>query len=83
MDASLSSALILMIVGMITVFSILGIVVLGGQILIRLTNRYVPEVYSDTDKESTSITDKEVAIISAVVAEVTNGHATHVKIDKI
>lgn len=83
MVASLSSALLLMIVGMITVFSILGIVVLGGQILIRLTNRYIPEIESSTDTKSPSITDKEVAIISAIVAEVTNGHATHVKIDKI
>ncbi len=83
MVASLSSALLLMIVGMITVFSILGIVVLGGQILIRLTNRYIPEIESSADTKSPSITDKEVAIISAIVAEVTNGHATHVKIDKI
>ncbi len=59
MDASLVSALVLMIVGMITVFSVLGIVVLGGQILIRLTNRYVSEIQSSADTKSPSITDKE------------------------
>lgn len=82
MSPSLISALLLMLVGMITVFTILGIVVVGGQLLIRLTNRYITESTNKLAPESAGISERDVAIISAVVAEATRGRATNIKINK-
>ena len=93
MTESVSQTLLLLAVGMITVFAILGIVVLTGQVLIRLTNRLatedaIPAKTTSSDSisshlPSTSIETKKVAAIIATVATVTNGQGRIVKIEKI
>lgn len=40
MNQDIQTALIVLLVGMITVFVILGLVVLTGQLLIRIVNRF-------------------------------------------
>ena len=42
MTAEMNTALVLLVVGMLTVFVILGLVVLTGQVLIRIVNRFAP-----------------------------------------
>ena len=79
-----TSALSLLAIGMITIFSILGLVVLSGQTLIRLVNRYTPDApeRSRTPKPASSpeIPDAHVAAIVAAVSAHTQGRGqvTHI-----
>jgi len=43
MESTIPNALQLLAVGMITVFIILALVVLSGNILIKIVNKYAPE----------------------------------------
>ena len=42
MQTPLDQAILVLLVGMCSVFIILGLIVLSGQLLIRLINRYFP-----------------------------------------
>jgi len=92
MDPVISQALLVLLVGMITVFVILSLVVITGQSLIKFVNKYFPgekklattnskpaPVFYDEDNISKS---KMVAIIAAVEA-VTNGKGKINKIEKV
>ena len=92
MDPVISQALLVLLVGMITVFIILFLVVITGQTLIRFVNRFFPgeqkiqnsktkpiPVFYDEDNISKS---KMVAIIAAVEA-VTNGKGKISRIEKV
>ncbi len=91
MNDALSEALLILAVGMITVFAILGLVVLSGQVLIRITNRFIPDVQvvkparsiyrSPIARKSTAIEKKKLAAIVAAVEVVTGGrgHIEHVE----
>lgn len=71
MEQSIGEALAVMIVGMITVFIILWLVVLIGNSLIRLTNKFWPE--SEVAKKEKGKAQKPVgndATIAAIVAAV-------------
>ena len=46
----IEQAFTLMIVGMITVFAVLGLVISMGNALIRFVNKYVPEVETPAPK---------------------------------
>lgn len=83
MSPNLSSALLLMLVGMITVFLILGIVVVGGQVLIRLTNRFSPLTNLEPSDNRSNVNKRDIAIITAVVAEVSQGKASKINIEKL
>lgn len=79
MENSLGSALLLLLIGMITVFLILSLVVLSGNILIKLINRFfVPEKVV----ESIPLNPSHVAIISAAVAQISKGRVKSIKIEK-
>ena len=86
MDNTLNDALLLMLVGMTSVFTVLTIVVAGGNMLIKLVNSVTPQtttkkVASSSRKENLSIINKQtLAVISASVLHLTNGKG---KIDKI
>ena len=43
MESNISNALVLLAIGMITVFLILALVVISGNILIKIVNKYTPE----------------------------------------
>jgi oxaloacetate decarboxylase gamma subunit len=75
-----------MIIGMSTVFSVLLLVILLGNLLIRVLNKYIPEEeskISNTENKSTSIDPSVVQAIQVAVAKMTNGKGKVEKIEKI
>ncbi len=82
MSQNLSSALILLITGTITVFLILWLLVIIGGLIIRLTNKYlpVPEAVVKAGDNLKSVPAGTLAAIVAAVEIVTGGKG---KVDKI
>lgn len=74
MDGDISTALSLLAIGMITVFLVLLLVVLTGNVLIRLTNRF-----SQNDDQ---ISAAKVAAISGAVEAFTQGRGHITRIEK-
>lgn len=79
-------ALLLLTVGMGTVFVMLGLVALSSRILINLTNRFAPTLPEikpalPSIEEDTGISEEEMAIIVATVHTVTGGQGFTVSID--
>lgn len=76
MTPEVTRALLILVVGMITVFFILGLVVLSGNLLIRIVNRFFPPAsikspLGATEKPLTELPAKQdkkqlAAIIAAV-----------------
>ena len=84
MNEAYSTALMLLLVGMITVFLILTSVVFIGKLIIYLVNKYFPEEVKDKIKESiaTSIDAKKLTAIVSAVDVVTRGKGRIIKIEK-
>lgn len=83
---NLNTALLLMIVGMATVFAILLIVIYLGKALIALVNKYAPEEILPAKSKANSpvsIPGNILAAISAAVTVVTQGKGRVEKIEKI
>lgn len=81
---NIDEALSLLLIGMITVFIILGLVVVIGNLVIRLTNRFIP-IATQSDEPEVSggkVHPKKLAAIAAVVDIVTNGRGAVAHIDK-
>lgn len=75
MTPELTTALTLLAIGMITVFVVLLVVVLTGNLLIRLVNKI--------SKEPTSqISNSTVAVLTAAVESFTGGKGRITKIEK-
>ena len=89
MSAELQTALLLLVVGMITVFIILSLVVLTGRILIWVVNNYFsPEEkiaydYTVPFVEDDVLYKKKLAAIAAAVEIATGGKGKIVKIEKM
>ncbi len=86
MPESFSTALMLMAVGMITVFLILALIVSLGNILIRYVNRFFPEKVLEKvtdDSVDIEMNARTVAAITAVVEMVTSGEGQVTEIKKI
>ncbi len=89
MNDQFSEALQLMIVGMLTVFCILLIVIVFGTLLIKLVNKYAPEEVQT--KKSVAAVNNAVqqvdatvkAVIDATVAQITGGKGRVTKITKL
>lgn len=83
---NLQTGLLLMAVGMITVFAILLIVIYLGKLLIQLVNKYAPEEVVVPKQRATSapaaIPAHIVAAITAAVNVVTHNKGKVVKIEK-
>jgi oxaloacetate decarboxylase gamma subunit len=76
MSDTLQEALLLLGIGMITVFAVLFLVVLTGNLLVRLTNRWegnAPAPGSKSSVTSDPIDPAVVAVITATVDVVTEG----------
>ncbi len=82
MDPTITKALLLLVVGMVTVFVILLLVVLSGKILIRIINRYFPLPEWESRPATkpirpfapdTEMDHKRIAAIIAAVELVTGG----------
>lgn len=85
MSADFSLALQLLGVGMGTVFLILSLVVLSGNALIRIVNKYLPEQAKVKPKAPTSpdaIAPDTMAAIVAAVEMVTGGKGKITSIEK-
>jgi oxaloacetate decarboxylase gamma subunit len=74
MDIEFSTALSLLAIGMITVFVVLALVVLTGNLLIRIVNRISPE--------QDGIAPAKIAAITAAVGAFTQGRGRITKIEK-
>ncbi|MEZ4982499.1 MAG: OadG family transporter subunit [Saprospiraceae bacterium] len=88
MDNNIQSALILLLVGMLSVFLILLLVVVTGNLLIRFVNRFATEparVATGSAKKSNlnNTNYKTLAAISAAVEVVTGGKGRIEKIEKL
>ena len=78
---NIETGLLLMIVGMTTVFAILMIVIYLGKGLIVLVNKYAPEEII-VKKQTTPQRQTAAAIVSAV-SVMTGGKGKVVKIEKL
>ena len=71
---NMNEALSLLVVGMIMVLLILFLVVVVGNAVIRITNRYIPVTQKvDAEGSAKSINSKKMAAIVAVVDTITQG----------
>lgn len=81
------TALLLMVVGMTTVFAILLIVIYLGKVLIKLVNKYAPEevlpARQAVTQKSVPISGNILAAIAAAVNVVTQGKGKVSKVEKI
>lgn len=86
MGDQMQYALMLMIIGMITVFLILFLLVIFSKLLIRFVNRYLPEAHPKTviaGDIKPGISGKYLAIILGVTEVITKGKGRIKKIQKI
>ncbi|MEL6559959.1 MAG: oxaloacetate decarboxylase [Bacteroidota bacterium] len=80
MTDTIESALSLLLIGMITVFLVLLLVVVIGNLLIRITNRFSVEPSETITQE---IDHRKIAAITAAVEIVTEGKVRIDKIEKV
>jgi oxaloacetate decarboxylase gamma subunit len=86
MNEAFSTATMLLAVGMITVFTILLLIVVFGNILIALVNRFIPEVEmvrAVKSQGSATMDPRKVAAIVSAVDIVTEGRAKVTSITKV
>lgn len=87
-DSSIiSEALKLLVIGMVTVFFILMIVINLGKLLVFLVNKYAPEeqvnVKSAAKTSAVTVDTTTKAIIDAAVSQITGGKGKVKSIKKI
>lgn len=89
MSSDLNTALSLLIIGMTTVFTILSLVVITGKVLIRMVNRFSPDIIpkpvlaSPLEVDHNDTDESEIAAIVAAVEVITKGKGRIKSIDKI
>ncbi len=86
MTENLQLALQLLLVGMLTVFVILTIVVSLGRVIIFMVNKYTPDAPTVTmpKREKTSqFSKKKLAVLGSVVDLVTEGQGVIKSVKKI
>ena len=86
MESNISNALVLLAIGMITVFLILALVVISGNILIKLVNKYTPEPakkFLRNYRSATVTAPETLAVIATAVKTVTAGHGKVESIQKV
>jgi oxaloacetate decarboxylase gamma subunit len=84
---NIETALMLMVVGMATVFLILLIVIYLGKLLIFLVNKYAPEVVAPAKRGAlrtpAPIPGNIIAAITAAVNVVTHNKGRITKVEKV
>jgi oxaloacetate decarboxylase gamma subunit len=79
----ISEALLLLVVGMGTVFVVLLLIIFLSGLLVKALNRWAPEAEVPAAvKKAAEIPARTVAAITAAIASATNGKAQIVKIEK-
>ena len=86
---NLPEAFKLLVVGMLTVFCILLIVIYFGKLLIALVNKYAPEEVAKPAKAalkstpSAAVDQQTMSIIQAAVSQLTGGKGKVSKVEKV
>ena len=83
---NLDTALLLMVVGMVTVFAILFIVIYIGKLLIAAVNKYAPEeapAHKDGTPAPAPVPANIRAAIDAAVSVITHGKGKVARIEKV
>lgn len=85
MTENLNLALQLLLVGMLSVFFILGIVVALGRTLIYLVNKFSPEIVKPqfAAKTKSGFSKEKLAVLTAVVEVVTENKGVIKSVKKI
>ncbi len=91
MGESIGTAILVSLIGMVTVFVILGLVVLTGKTLIRAVNTFFPIIEiepvtpltSDNPKQNKSFNKSTLAAIITSVDTITYGKGKVHKIEKV
>jgi len=83
MNENYQLALQLLVVGMLSVFFILGIVVTLGKTLIFAVNKFTTNVKPSVIPKIRSLENKKVAVITSTVDLITNGKGVVSSINKI
>ncbi len=81
MEPTISSALSLLVVGMITVFVVLALVVMTGNLLIRIVNAFAKEI--PVAPSPSSIDPNKLAAITAAVEIATGGKGKITKVERV
>lgn len=80
----LNEALSIMAVGMITVFFILFLIILIGNLIIRLSNRYLPEEATVVKtKKTAGSSESTLKAIEAAIDVITKGKGKVTNIKKL
>lgn len=80
--SEINQALMLMIVGMGTVFIVLLLVIYCSKGLIILINRWFPEKEIISIDKATEIPTKTIAVITTAICSASKGAARIIKIEK-
>jgi len=83
MESDFSTALTLLIIGMLTVFVVLTLVVLTGNLLTSFVNKYLEEPKSPLTPVNSDIGNNKIAAITAAVEAFTAGKGRIQKIEKL
>lgn len=79
--SNMGLGVLLMVVGMVVVFTILLIVIFGGELLIKLINRIAPEAVRAASASGEDPTVR--AVLEQAVAQLTGGKGHITKITNI
>lgn len=83
MTEQFTTALNLMVIGMVTVFVVLLLVVWGGKLLIFFTNKFWTPVV-EVNKEKLPVNnDIHIAVLTSVVEHVTGGRGKIKQLEKL
>lgn len=87
---NLPEAFKLLVVGMLTVFCILLIVIYFGKLLISLVNKFAPEEAAPAAKtasvkgpSATPVDAQTMSIIQAAISQITGGKGKVTKVEKL
>lgn len=81
---SMQLGLLLMVVGMLTVFAILLIVIYGSRLLIAIVNKIAPEeIRAARGAGAEDVSAEERSVLEAAVAQITAGKGQITKITRI
>ncbi len=83
METTITNAFLLLVIGMITVFFILSLVVILGNLLIRFLNKFFPAETPNVSNDVNKVDQPIEKAIHEIVKKVTQGKGQVSSIEKI
>lgn len=82
---SLSIGLTLMLIGMVTVFCILLLVIYTSKLLIILVNKFAPEeqTHAKAEKKAVAVDGVTMDVIRATVSQLTGGKGSVASVERL